>query len=228
MTAHIRLVSPPGEERRDLEGEGAEADEAPVGLPEESRGQAADAHAKTGSRSAGEDDRQGTGSLAMRRLRSSPSRRIARVAVPAPRPASKRRPRPPDRPRVAAEAEGRDGGSGAREPRQLARGRQDRIARADGRRRNEGERPPCRRNRDRGWRGSSSRTDGAPGRRLSRASSAAPRSGSRRLRRRPIGREPRPAGSKATSPNRASKARRLRTNPPGREGVGRGRSRSSS
>ena len=59
MTAHIRLVSPPGEERRDLEGEGAEADEAPVGLPEESRGQAADAHAKTGSRGAGEDNRQG-------------------------------------------------------------------------------------------------------------------------------------------------------------------------
>ncbi|RBP13123.1 hypothetical protein DFR50_11292 [Roseiarcus fermentans] len=59
MTAHIRLVSPPGEERRDLEGEGAEADEAPLGLPEESRSQAADAHAKTGSRGAGEDDRQG-------------------------------------------------------------------------------------------------------------------------------------------------------------------------
>ena len=59
MTAHIRLVSPPGEERRDLEGQGAEADEAPVGLPEESRSQAADAHAKTGSRGAGEDDRQG-------------------------------------------------------------------------------------------------------------------------------------------------------------------------
>jgi len=59
MTAHIRLVSPPGEERRDLECEGAEADEAPLGLPEESRGKAADAHAKAGSRGAGEDDRQG-------------------------------------------------------------------------------------------------------------------------------------------------------------------------
>ena len=228
MTAHIRLVSPPGEERRDLEGEGAEADEAPVGLPEESRSQAADAHAKTGSRGAGEDDRQGDWILgdAPPPLVAEPEDRAGRR--PGPRTRPRRRPRPPDRPRVAAEAEGRDGGSGARKPRELARGRQDRSARADGRRRNEGGCPSCRRNRERGWGGSSSRTDRAPGRRHRAASSAASRGGSRRLRRRPITVANLTGGLEGDTPESGVEGAAAPDKPARPRGVGRGRSRSSS
>ena len=59
MTAHIRLVSPPGEEPRELEGEGVEADAAPVALPEEVAGQADGGHAKAGSGNMREGERPG-------------------------------------------------------------------------------------------------------------------------------------------------------------------------
>jgi hypothetical protein len=49
MTAHIRLVSPKGEERPGLDGEASETDGAPVGLPEEGVAPSGEAgHGKTG------------------------------------------------------------------------------------------------------------------------------------------------------------------------------------
>ena len=135
MTAHIRLVSPPGEERRDLEGEGAEADEAPLGFrrspaarpPTRMRRLVPGAPEKTIAR--------GTGSLAMRRLRSSPSRRIARVAVPARRPVAKR----------ASSASSAFPGGGRRGLRR--RPRRPRANRATGGEPEQAERPPRRRDR---------------------------------------------------------------------------------